>query len=150
MQFLDAERENKIWPLFRLEFRVFFLGGALFSVLAMALWSLTLSGVTLLPGVVNPIGWHAHEMIFGFALAIVAGFVLTAIQNRTWIPGIRSWPLALVAALWLLPQLLMTVLGEQNGLVLLLDLLWLPMSPTCWPGPLFRSNNGAICFLCPC
>ena len=77
MQILDAEKESRIWPLFRLGFRVFFLGGALFSALAMLLWWLCLSGGAVLPGVSNPIWWHAHEMIFGFALAIVAGFVLT-------------------------------------------------------------------------
>ena len=127
MQILDAEKESRIWPLFRLGFRVFFLGGALFSALAMLLWWLSLSGVAILPGVNNPIWWHAHEMIFGFALAIVAGFVLTAMQNWTGIAGIRGWPLAVVAGLWLLPRLLMPLRGELNPLVITLDLLWLPL-----------------------
>lgn len=149
MQILDAEKESKIWPLFRLGFRVFFLGGALFSVLAMSLWSLTLSGMTLLPGVSNPIWWHAHEMIFGFTLAIVAGFVLTAIQNWTGIPGVRGWPLALVAMLWLLPRLLMPVLGEQNSLVILLDLLWLPMVAGLLARPIIQIKQWRNLFFVP-
>ncbi|MBR9856569.1 MAG: NnrS family protein [Gammaproteobacteria bacterium] len=127
MQILDAKKESRIWPLFRLGFRVFFLGGALFSALAMLLWWLSLSGVAVLPGVSNPIWWHAHEMIFGFALAIVAGFVLTAMQNWTGMPGVRGWPLAVVAGLWLLSRLLMPLRGELSPLVITLDLLWLPL-----------------------
>lgn len=127
MQILDTEKENRIWPLFRLGFRVFFLGGALFSALAMLLWWLSLSGMAVLPGVSNPTWWHAHEMIFGFALAIVAGFVLTAMQNWTGMPGVRGWPLAVVAGLWLLPRLLMPLRGELAPLVITLDLLWLPL-----------------------
>ncbi|MFP2768825.1 NnrS family protein [Oceanisphaera sp. KMM 10153] len=135
MQILDADKESRIWPLFRLGFRVFFLGGALFSCLAMMLWLLSLSGMTVLPGVRNPIWWHAHEMIFGFALAIVAGFVLTAMQNWTGIAGVRGWPLALVAGIWLLPRLLMPLRGELAPLVIMLDLLWLPLvaGMVAWP-----------------
>ncbi|WMC10008.1 NnrS family protein [Oceanimonas pelagia] len=127
MQILDAQKESKIIPLFRLGFRVFFLGGALFSCTAMVLWLLILRDVAVLPGVSNPIWWHAHEMIFGFGLAIIAGFILTAMQNWTGIPGVRGWPLALVSGLWLLPRLLMPLRGELNGLVMVLDLLWLPL-----------------------
>ncbi|OXS14143.1 heme-Cu protein NnrS [Zobellella denitrificans] len=149
MQILDAERESKIWPLFRLGFRVFFLGGALFATLAMAIWALTLSGAPLLPGITNPIWWHAHEMIFGFGLAIVAGFVLTAIQNWTGIPGIRSWPLALVAGLWLLPRLLMPLRGELNLLVMVLDLLWLPLVAGMLARPIIQIKQWRNLFFVP-
>lgn len=125
MQITDAQQENKIWPLFRLGFRVFFLGGALFSAVAMFLWLLSLVGVNSLPGVTNPIWWHAHEMLFGFALAIVAGFVLTAMQTWTGIPGVKSWPLALVSLLWLLPRLSLPLWGELTTWIIVLDLAWL-------------------------
>src|SRR5699024_6085839 len=125
MHISDAQQENKIWPLFRLGFRVFFLGGALFSAIAMLLWLLSLVGVNTLPGVTNPIWWHAHEMLFGFALAIVAGFVLTAMQTWTGIPGVKSWPLALVSMLWLLPRLSLPLWGELTTWIIVLDLAWL-------------------------
>ncbi|WP_346350989.1 NnrS family protein [Oceanimonas sp. AH20CE76] len=149
MQILDAQKENKIVPLFRLGFRVFFLGGALFSCLAMLVWLLSLRGMTLLPGVSNPIWWHAHEMIFGFGLAIIAGFVLTAMQNWTGIPGVRGWPLALVSGLWLLPRLLMPVRGELNGLVILLDLLWLPLVAGFLARPVIQVKQWRNLFFAP-
>ncbi len=149
MQILDAEKESRIWPLFRLGFRVFFLGGALFSCLAMLLWLLSLSGMAVLPGVSNPIWWHAHEMIFGFALAIVAGFVLTAMQNWTGIAGVRGWPLALVAGLWLLPRLLMPLRGELNLLVITLDLLWLPLVAGMLARPVLQVKQWRNLFFVP-
>lgn len=149
MQILDAEKESKIWPLFRLGFRTFFLGGALYACLAMLLWLLALSGVRVLPRVGNPIWWHAHEMIFGFGLAIVAGFVLTAIQNWTGIPGVRGWPLALVTGLWLLPRLLMPLRGELNPLVIVLDLLWLPMVAGLLARPIIQIKQWRNLFFVP-
>ncbi|WP_417615856.1 NnrS family protein [Oceanisphaera sp.] len=149
MQILDANKENKIWPLFRLGFRVFFLGGALFSALAMLLWGLTLFGVAALPGVQNPIWWHAHEMLFGFALAIVAGFVMTAMQTWTGIPGIKSWPLAIVSVLWLLPRLLMPLRGELNPLVMVLDLIWLPLVAGMLARPVLQIKQWRNLFFVP-
>ncbi|WP_375057077.1 NnrS family protein [Zobellella sp. DQSA1] len=149
MQILDAQKESKIWPLFRLGFRAFFLGGALFACLAMVLWFLTLSGAKVLPGIANPIWWHAHEMIFGFGLAIVAGFVLTAIQNWTSIPGVRGWPLALVAGLWLLPRLLMPLRGETNILVMVLDLSWLPLVAGMLARPIIQIKQWRNLFFVP-
>lgn len=149
MQILDTNKENKIWPLFRLGFRVFFLGGALFSAGAMLLWILSLSGFAVLPGVRNPIWWHAHEMLFGFALAIVAGFVTTAMQNWTGVPGIKSWPLAIVAGLWLLPRLLMPLRGELNGLVIMLDLLWLPIVAGMLARPILKTKQWRNLFFVP-
>ncbi|MGO4999498.1 NnrS family protein [Oceanisphaera sp. W20_SRM_FM3] len=149
MQILDTNKENKIWPIFRLGFRVFFLGGALFSAGAMLLWALSLSDFAVLPGVKNPIWWHAHEMLFGFALAIVAGFVTTAMQNWTGVPGIKSWPLAVVAGLWLLPRLLMPLRGELNGLVIALDLLWLPIVAGMLAQPILKTKQWRNLFFVP-
>ncbi|MGL5030062.1 MAG: NnrS family protein [Aeromonas sp.] len=126
-QILDSRKEERIVPLFRLGFRPFFLLGALFSVVAMLLWLGQLNGWLILPGIGNPIWWHSHEMLFGFGAAIVAGFLLTAVQNWTSHPGVRGWPLALVIGLWSLPRLLLPWLGEQSLLLMVADLLWLPL-----------------------
>ena len=149
MQILDTNKENKIWPIVRLGFRVFFLSGALFSALAMLLWLLSLSGFSVLPGVNNPIWWHAHEMLFGFALAIVAGFVTTAMQNWTGVPGIKSWPLAIIAGIWLLPRLLMPLRGELNSLVIILDLLWLPIVAGMLARPILKTRQWRNLFFVP-
>ncbi|MBW3812566.1 NnrS family protein [Aeromonas hydrophila] len=126
-QILDSRKEEKIVPLFRLGFRPFFLLGALFSALAMLGWLGQLNGWFVLPGIGNPIWWHAHEMLFGFGAAIVAGFLLTAVQNWTAHPGVRSWPLVLVVVLWGFPRALLPWLGEHNTLLMAADLLWLPL-----------------------
>lgn len=92
-QILDSHKEEQIVPLFRLGFRPFFLFGALFAAVAMLLWLGQLNGWLTLPGIANPIWWHGHEMLFGFGAAIVAGFLLTAVQNWTAHPvfGAGHW-----------------------------------------------------------
>lgn len=115
-QILDSRKEERIVPLFRLGFRPFFLFGALFSALAMLGWLGQLNGWFALPGISNPIWWHAHEMLFGFGAAIVAGFLLTAVQNWTAHPGVRGWPLALVVGLWAIPRGLLPGLEKAMSL----------------------------------
>jgi uncharacterized protein involved in response to NO len=44
--------------------------------------------------------WHAHEMIFGYTLAVIAGFLLTAVRNWTRLPTPQGWPLAALFSLW--------------------------------------------------
>lgn len=88
--------------LLQLGFRPFFLAAGLWAVLAMALWLAQLAGHLILPSALDPISWHAHEMIFGYAMATVAGFLLTAVPNWTGRLPVRGAPLAGLAVLWLL------------------------------------------------
>ncbi|MEM5340414.1 NnrS family protein [Paraburkholderia azotifigens] len=87
----------------RLGFRPFYLGGALFGVLAMLVWLGALHGIAPAGRMtsLNGILWHAHEMIFGFAAAIVAGFLLTAVRAWTSHETPSGAPLALLWLLWL-------------------------------------------------
>lgn len=91
--------------LWALGFRPFYLLGALLSAAGMLLWILQLSphapGVPL-PGGMPAMLWHAHEMVFGFTFAIIAGFLLTAVRAWTGQPTPDGWRLAALAALWLL------------------------------------------------
>lgn len=64
-------------------FRPFFLFGALWAALAVALWLPMLSGHLVLPSALGPIEWHVHELVYGYVPAIVAGFLLTAVPNWT-------------------------------------------------------------------
>jgi uncharacterized protein involved in response to NO len=123
----DRQQELSIAPLWRLGFRPFFLAGAAFAVLAIGLWAAALWG--LLPGwqpVGGSLAWHRHELPFGFAVAIIAGFLLTAVQNWTGRPGLSGWPLAALFGLWLLARLAW-LLGAPLGLLLLLQLPFLPV-----------------------
>jgi len=45
--------------------------------------------------------WHAHEMLFGFVAAAVAGFLLTAIPNWTGRLPLQGRPLLALAGLWI-------------------------------------------------
>ncbi|WP_425935124.1 NnrS family protein [Aeromonas rivipollensis] len=148
-QILDSHKEEQIVPLFRLGFRPLFLLGALFSCLAMLGWLGQLNNWFALPGIGNPIWWHAHEMLFGFGAAIVAGFLLTAVQNWTAHPGVRSWPLALIVGLWVLPRCLLPWLGEGNLILMALDLAWLPLCAWFLAKPVIMTRQWRNLFFVP-
>ncbi len=87
--------------LFREGFRPFFLAAGLWAPAAMALWICYLAGSIDLPTAFGPLNWHVHEMLFGFAAAAVAGFLLTAIPNWTGRMPLQGVPLIVLASLWL-------------------------------------------------
>ncbi len=86
--------------LFRQGFRPFFLGAGLWSLIAGALWLFAFDGVLSIPTAFDPVTWHAHEMLFGFVTASVAGYLLTAIPNWTGRMPLQGWPLAALFAIW--------------------------------------------------
>lgn len=87
--------------LFSYGFRPFFLGGAVWAVAAMVLWIAMLTGSVFVPTFLDPVSWHAHEFLFGYLGAVIAGFLLTAVPNWTERPPIVGWRLAGLTALWL-------------------------------------------------
>lgn len=93
--------------ILELGFRPFFLLALLGAVVLGALWSAIYSfGLPLLSTDYSFISWHAHEMIFAYAFAVLGGFLLTAIRNRTHVQTINGWPLLLLAILWLIGRIL--------------------------------------------
>ena len=121
MQITDNTKEQKIVPLFRLGFRPFFLFAALFSVFAIGLWVGTLSGLFNFEPYGNSLWWHGHEMLFGFAFAVIIGFLLTAIQNWTGMPGLKSWPLFILFSAWLSARIVLLFNISPSYWVLALD-----------------------------
>ena len=103
----DNKVEQAITPILRLGFRPFFLLGAIYAPLSIVLWVWMLQ--TGQPDALKApaLWWHVHEMLFGFAMAIVVGFVLTAVQNWTGINGTKSYRLAGLVALWIAPRILL-------------------------------------------
>lgn len=87
--------------LLTLAFRPFFLAAGLWSIVALCLWVAMLSAGLVLPTRFGPLGWHIHEMLFGFVMAAIAGFLLTAIPNWTQRVPVNGSPLAVLAGLWL-------------------------------------------------
>ncbi len=92
-------------------FRPFFLGAALWAAIAIALWVGMLTTGFQLPSRFDPLSWHIHEMLFGFVLAAVAGFLLTAIPNWTGRPPLSGAPLAILTSLWLLGRAVWLISG---------------------------------------
>lgn len=127
MQITDLAKEQKIPPLLRLGFRPFFLSGAIFSVITITLWLLMYKGTISLPPLGGGYWWHIHEMVFGFSGAIIAGFLLTAVQNWTGVKGVSGNTLLALFLLWLAGRLFL-VLPELLGapLTSIIDLAFLP------------------------
>jgi uncharacterized protein involved in response to NO len=127
MQITDLKQEQQIPPFLRLGFRPFFLMGAGFSVIALIVWALLLRGNLNITPFGGNYWWHVHEMIFGFGCAIIAGFLLTAVQNWTGARGVAGSKLLGLLLLWLMARIF--ILFPQlfgNQLTSLVDLLFLP------------------------
>ncbi len=127
MQITDLQKEQKITPLLRLGFRPFFLSGAIFSFIAIIVWLLMYKGTVILSPLGGGYWWHIHEMTFGFGCAIIAGFLLTAVQNWTGVRGAQGSTLLVLFLLWLAGRIVVlapNLLGET--LTTLVDLSFLP------------------------
>jgi uncharacterized protein involved in response to NO len=96
-------RRDYVGPaIFSYGFRPFFLGGAVWAALSIALWLPQYFGDIALPTAFSTLDWHIHEMIYGYVAATIAGFLLTAIPNWTGRLPVNGYPLAGLFALWLL------------------------------------------------
>lgn len=91
--------------LLQLGFRPFYLLASGFAALSVLLWSLQFTGLLPQPYLPAPI-WHAHEMLFGFTLAVIVGFLFTAGRNWSGLPTPTGWYLAALALLWLAGRVL--------------------------------------------
>ena len=125
--------------LLRLAFRPFFLLGALFSILSLALWAGIFAGRLSLSVYGGPLWWHVHEMLFGYACAIIVGFLLTAVRTWTGQPGLQGAPLAALLVLWLAGRLLLLFPAALPAwLVALTDLAFLPVAALILLRPIVR------------
>ncbi|MDQ5767456.1 NnrS family protein [Thiothrix subterranea] len=114
-----------------LGFRPFFLAAGLFAVIGMILWAGIYGfGWAGLPPTYPAITWHAHEMVFGYAVAVAAGFLLTAVKNWTNQQTPHQTPLLVLAGVWLLARLL-PFAGVPLSVIAIIDtlfLLWLTLA----------------------
>lgn len=116
---------NRGWPLLRLGFRPFYLGAASFGALAIPLWVAVLGGAVEFNPAVNPVLWHAHEMLFGFAVAVIIGFLLTAGKAWTGMATPRGFVLGALASTWLAARV--AALAAPYPVYAVLDVLLLPV-----------------------
>jgi uncharacterized protein involved in response to NO len=101
--------------LFSAGFRPFFLAAAFWAALAIPLWLLVFAGNIELPSTLAPTTWHVHEMVFGFAAATVAGFLLTAIPNWTGRMPLQGGPLIVFVLLWLAGRVAVLASARAGG-----------------------------------
>jgi uncharacterized protein involved in response to NO len=92
-------------------FRPFFLGSSLWAAAAIPLWLAAYAAGLAVPTLLPPVVWHVHEMVFGFAAATVAGFLLTAIPNWTGRMPLQGMPLAALVGLWAIGRLAVLISG---------------------------------------
>lgn len=114
--------------LFTYGFRPFFFGAALWASLAMVLWIAMITGQIVLPSAFDPISWHAHEFLFGYLGAVMAGFLLTAVPNWTGRLPIVGWPLAGLFALWVAGRIAVAASQWLSPLAVALVDLALPVA----------------------
>jgi uncharacterized protein involved in response to NO len=126
-------------PLWSLGFRPFYLLGAIYGAILIPLWILHLFGVLPIHGPFDGSTWHAHEVIFGFATAILTGFLFTAVQNWTGHPTPTGWQLAGLAGIWLLARILLV--SGPSPLASLIDLAYLPLVGLGIGLPIWKSRN---------
>lgn len=120
-------------------FRPFFLLSGLLAVILMATWVPAFVGWLSFGSYYEQIGWHSHELIFGYTCAVIAGFLLTAVRNWTERPTPVGASLALLVALWLLGRILpFFPQAVSPWLIAIADLAFLPAVTVAIGVPLAR------------
>ena len=113
--------------LFNLGFRPFFLLSGVFAMIVMALWIPAFTGGSALSTHYGQIGWHSHEMIFGYTVGVIAGFLLTSVRNWTGRPTATGGSLATLVTLWLLGRILPFFAATMPAwLISVVDVAFLP------------------------
>ncbi len=135
----DASHKSLTWSarteaFFSYGFRPFFLGASVYTALMMSVWLAVVATATAgvpgywLPVFGSAISWHAHELVFGFAAAGIAGFLLTAVPNWTGALPLSGAPLAALFLVWFAGRIAMILSAAlPYALVAAVDVLFLPL-----------------------
>ncbi len=127
------------WPWLRLAFRPFYLGAALWAAFIVPLWVAIFTGAIVWAPAPPALLWHAHEMLFGFAIAVIVGFLLTAGKTWTGLATPRGPALGVLVALWLSARIASLVAPYMVFAVL--DMALLPVVGLIFLRLLLRSKN---------
>lgn len=133
---------NNTNAFFSLGFRPFFLGATIFSMLALLAWvsvyffNIQLIAFSYYPATI----WHAHEMIFGYSMAVIAGFVLTAVKNWTGIQTVNGTTLSVLFGLWIMARIAPFVI-DSGWVIAMVDVLFLPVLAIFIALPLLKAGN---------
>ncbi len=124
-------QENKSSPkpsalaFFELGFRPFFLGAGIFAMVTIGLWAaIQLFGLSLPMQGISGSQWHAHELIYGYSLAVISGFLLTAVNNWTGLKTVNPTALVILFALWLAVRICFVISADFIWIAAAFDLLF--------------------------
>lgn len=135
----EPSGEGVAW--LRKGFRPFFALAALYGALIVPLWLLVLNSVLRVPGPRDPLLWHAHEMVFGYTGAVVAGFLLTAVGRWSGKETAVGAPLLALAVLWLLGRVAMLAPGLPLVWAAVIDGAFFPALAVAIGRPLLLARN---------
>jgi uncharacterized protein involved in response to NO len=135
------ERRLKV-ALFNLGFRPFFLGAIIFAILSMSLWmAIYIFRSEISIRTISAFQWHAHEMIYGYSLAVIAGFLLTAIKNWTGIQTAHGIPLMVLFSFWCMARILFLFGTEFIYFAGIFDLLFILFLILTIASPIIQTRN---------
>lgn len=135
-----AARLPRAPTIFAYGFRPFFLLAGLHGALSLLAWVGVLQGWIAAPAGWPPATLHGHEMIFGFASAALAGFLLTAVPSWTKVGPLRGWRLASLVALWIAGRVAAAA-GADPLVYATLDLAFLPALFACIAPGILRASS---------
>jgi len=116
------------YPLFALGFRPFFALAGLSALILILLWNAIFKGTWAADNYFTPTYWHAHEMLLGYSVAVISGFLLTAVKNWTGRPTLTGDQLAGLCILWLYGRIAPFYANLlPDILIALIDLAFLPL-----------------------
>lgn len=138
------------FALFALGFRPFFLFAGIAAVVMLGLWIGLYRGDVTLENYYGAVVWHSHEMLFGYAAAVVAGFLLTAVRNWTGVDTIMHTPLAILTGIWVLGRVLPFLSGVlPAGVIAVVDLLFIPALAVAIAHPIIKAKMWHNLFFVP-
>ena len=128
--------------VFNLGFRPFFLLSGAFAIILIALWIPVFTGGRALSTYYGQIGWHSHEMIFGYTVGVIAGFLLISVRNWTGRSTATGGFLATLVTLWLLGRILPFFAATMPAWsISVVDLAFLPALTASIGVPLVRHGE---------
>jgi uncharacterized protein involved in response to NO len=130
------------FALFELGFRPFFLLAGLMAIILVSYWTLAYASDQSALTYYDPVTWHSHEMIFGYTVAVISGFLLTAVRNWTGEQTARGYTLLALVLLWLAGRVLpFTAALVPAWLIATVDIAFLPALAVALTLPLVRSRQ---------
>ena len=129
-------------PMFALGFRAFFALAGLFALILIALWSSIFKGSIVIDNYYPNTYWHAHEMLLGYSIAVISGFLLTAVKNWTGVQTVQGAKLAGLCLLWVYGRIV-PFYSEllPDTLIALIDFSFLPALAYFVAKPILQSGN---------